>query len=133
MEVGDTGELAWLKYFNTSRVAYSKAASHCSALGAHLVAVKTLPKLDLIKRMVTDDTWVGFEYSTSKGSLTWSKDGENVTAQQASDVFAPGEPNCYYNNEDCGQFVFTLQALNDQVCYLKYHYICEKDLSILVG
>ena len=133
MEVGDTGELVCLKYVNTAQVSYGEAASHCAALGAYLVSVKTVAKLELLQRIVAGYTWVGVEYSTSKGSLIWSKDEEIVTAQQVTNVFVPGEPNCISNNENCGCFDFSRQALNDQVCDVAYHYICEKDLPILVG
>ena len=135
MEVGDTGELVCLKYVNTTKVNQRAASSHCAALGAYLVAVKTLAKLKLLQGIVTDDIWVGFEYLRSSGVHIWHKDGEILTPQQYLEVFAPGEPNGRFFKEDCGQFDVRhgFLALNDDQCNRRSHYICEKDLPSLTG
>ena len=133
IEVGDTGKLICLKHFNTTTVTHKEASSNCTALEAYLVPVKTKAKLELIQTIATGDTWVGFEFSRTHGVHFWNKDGDVVTQRQYLKVFANGEPNDQSGLEDCGQFDFVDQALNDIRCDEQFHYICEKDPSRLVG
>ena len=131
MEVGDIGELVCLKHFNTIKVTQSVAAAHCSAMEAYLVSVKTLAKLELIQRVMTDNTWVGLEYSGSKRVFIWSKDGEILTTQQISEVFYPGQPSGVYSGQHCVEMGFSWRALNDVQCSFKLIYICERDVPRL--
>ena len=128
IEVGTTGELVCLKYFNTTKVTQSVAASHCAALGAYLVPVKSPAKLQLIMDIATNDIWVGFQYLRHTGIRYWYKDGDILTTQQYLDLFSPGEPDDFGGNEDCGNFRFVPLGLNDIACGNQYHYICEKDV-----
>ncbi|GFS13137.1 macrophage mannose receptor 1 [Elysia marginata] len=121
------GELICLRYFNTDFVTQAEATSNCAAVGAYLAPVKTVAKLNIIRHMAISSVWVGFEFVTSQSYHIWS-DNEMLTSQQKNDVFYPGEPSNYDGSENCGMFRYDYQALNDIGCWMKFTYICEKDL-----
>ncbi|KAK3729713.1 hypothetical protein RRG08_010034 [Elysia crispata] len=131
MAFGSAGDLACLRHENTTLVTQMEASSNCSAWGAHLVSVKTVAKLQLIRDIATFSTWVGFVFLEEQGIHLWTGDGETVTSQQIQDVFLEGEPNNLDGVEYCGQFYFEYLELNDVSCIEKFHYICEKDLPVL--
>ena len=133
MELG-TGELVCLRPFLKSYVNWQTARDSCASLNSYLVSVKTKPKLDLIKILVSHvNVWVGLCRTGHSGhKLTWEKDGEVLTDEQISAVFHPGEPNGN-GSEGCVEYSTAFLGLNDIACINHWNYICEKDLPRLTG
>ncbi|GFR97417.1 C-type lectin-related protein 4 [Elysia marginata] len=132
MEIGTTGELACLRYINTSPKNYAGARTHCSSLGAYLVSVKTVEKLQLVQNIVTGDySWTGLDDIVKEGEYVWAISGDLVTNQQLNDLFKSGEPNNAGGREDCIEYYSGSGLLNDASCNDVVDYICEIPLPTL--
>ncbi|GFR91534.1 LOW QUALITY PROTEIN: C-type lectin-related protein 4 [Elysia marginata] len=132
MEIGTTGELACLRYFDNDPKNYEDARTHCSSLGAYLVSVKTFKKLELIRSFVTEaDSWVGLDDIITEGVFVWAIGGDTLTNQQINALFDSGEPNDKGGNEHCVEYKIDDQLLNDVACGFLYDYICEKPLPAI--
>ncbi|GFR91525.1 C-type lectin-related protein 4 [Elysia marginata] len=133
MEIGTTGELACLRYFDNDPKNYEDARTHCSSLGAYLVSVKTVGKLELIGSFVTKEkTWVGLDDFITEGKYVWAIGGNALTYIQVRLLFAFGEPNDINGNEDCVEFKRSDQRLNDVDCTYIHDYVCEKPLPAIL-
>lgn len=125
LEYGREGHVACLQDWSISS-SYWEARGTCSVSQAHLVAVKSAEKLDLVRSVSGgEDRWVGLTDIQEKGTFVWDIDGANMTEEERSAVFPSNEPNDSNGKENCVQFRKNTQMLNDKPCNVKHGFICE--------
>ena len=143
-------EIACIAVIKSSKVNFTLASSHCEQMGANLVSVKTLDKLQMLIEILGDSTnfWVGLDDMVEEGTYVWREDGQvafkiNATysSRQMAEVAMnglwdhPREPNNYADNEDCIQLKQSTThgelRLNDYKCFTRSKFICEERIRFV--
>jgi hypothetical protein len=110
---------------------YFEAATHCSLLGARLIAIHDIDELqafyDVARGYFGDGQWwLGFDDIASEGTFAWV-DGRSWTFETV-DMFsfwAGGEPNDAGGNEDCAHVWGVSPEWNDIPCDFAMATVCE--------
>ncbi|KAK7499597.1 hypothetical protein BaRGS_00009249 [Batillaria attramentaria] len=121
----------------TDPLGYVESRERCSADEAHLYHFKTRledeqPFLDLLAVYGFPPLpynkialWVGADDLQSEGNFVWS---DGTPLANSADVWGVGEPNNYYQNEDCVVYWIGSYLLNDFPCTRETLFVCQLDL-----
>ena len=72
--------------------------------------------------------WIGITDLLTEGTFTYLSSGKEVFFTK----WTTGEPNNFYEDEDCVNFLFKDRSWNDFGCSNKLHFICEIPLNDLL-
>ena len=90
------------------------------------MTAKTSEKLDLVYKFANDaGLWVGLDDLAEEGRHVWQQDGSELTNDVLEEVFAPNEPNGYWDKEDCCIFYAYNKKVFDYVCDPPAEVLCE--------
>ncbi|MBU1218709.1 CotH kinase family protein [Myxococcota bacterium] len=105
---------------------YEEAEDDCLSQSGHLVSIHNQEMQNAVVNgafAISSDSnwWIGTDDITNEGTFTWT-DGTPMDFSS----WAPGEPNNYDGNEDCGHIApWAGGQWNDIPCSLYMYYICH--------
>ncbi|XP_055873423.1 C-type lectin domain family 4 member E-like [Biomphalaria glabrata] len=126
---GTTSACVWV---STNMTNYFFARNSCRGKSAYLYTVKTIGKLEILqKNYDSTSLWVGLNDIDVENVFRWEDDNTICDSTCRGQVFAQGEPNNEYDEEDCVHYYNSYRPspfLNDKNCFTNLAYICEKPL-----
>ncbi|XP_034546802.1 CD209 antigen-like protein E [Notolabrus celidotus] len=108
-------------YISTEKKSWTSSREDCIAKGADLVIIDSQEEKDFLSGLASSgaNIWIGLTDNVQEGTWMWV-DGSRVTTTYWGD----GQPNSE-GNQDCGEMV-KKGEWNDDICYAKNIWICEK-------
>ena len=114
---------------------FAEAGHHCNQFPqSRLFEPKSRLQNDLVVTLVEmrqkEDqyAWIGITDLLTEGTFTYLSSGKEVFFTK----WTTGEPNNFYEDEDCVNFLFKDRSWNDFGCSNKLHFICEIPLNDLL-
>ena len=117
-------------YINDNKT-WTAAGATCKALGGYLVEPYTQQENDYLEKIMFEhspvDIWMGGHDAITEGKWFWATSGRAVS--EAFTFWGPGQPNNYHNNQDCMQFQYRSKHWNDEECWKKLPFVCQKPIE----
>ncbi|KAH9492289.1 hypothetical protein Btru_024591 [Bulinus truncatus] len=121
-EMGSVTTCAWTNESNET-VNYTVATAACKARGAHLYTMKSVEKLSY-PLTYGFTYWVGLDDIEVENVFRWADDRSILTNELRVQIFQPGQPNDYAE-QDCCMLHGAGHQINDYHCNALTRYICE--------
>ncbi|KAH9500350.1 hypothetical protein Btru_071573 [Bulinus truncatus] len=118
--------------YDTNFRNYSEAAEFCASLDSFLYTVRTTDKLKILQGVAVHPThaWVGLDDLEVEGRYVWADNGDVIDPALVPKIFQSGQPDNYNDTEDCTLITRNYHMLNDYICSLIEHTVCERNLFL---
>ena len=115
---------------------FDDARDHCATMNldqGRLFEPTSRLQNDLVvtllkNRQNESHAWIGITDRIEEGTFRYLSSGKEVFFTK----WTTGEPNNFYEDEDCVNFLFKDRSWNDFGCSNKLHFICEIPLNDLL-
>jgi hypothetical protein len=125
-------EAGWKTYegkcykFGSERITWHSANWQCTKQGAHLAIINSKAENDWVTSHSNfHHIWIGSTDKANEGNFV-DHNGEPLTYTN----FSPGEPNNFFNNEDCIHIYAHDGKWNDMGCEEAWHTDCAISCSV---
>ncbi|KAI8785224.1 CD209 antigen [Biomphalaria glabrata] len=116
-------------FWSSDTKTFADAKADCKARGARLGVFKGADKMALLTSQFniwSRDIWIGLDDIQNEGTFVWH-DGTVLDKKDYYPLyFDIKNPNDYENNQDCVQLWNESSKMDDDMCYVAKHYVCEK-------
>ncbi|XP_055873401.1 uncharacterized protein LOC129923976 [Biomphalaria glabrata] len=110
---------------STERLNFTMARSDCAAKGASLFTVNTFEKLQ-IAGLLPGSYLIGLNDNETEKTFVFEVDNSILDESLKQQLFASGQPDDLYSDEDCVVYVDYFRGLNDISCSRNEIYVCEQ-------
>ncbi|KAK0040884.1 C-type lectin domain family 4 member E [Biomphalaria pfeifferi] len=122
-QVYTSGNISACLWMSSTQNNYTEAAAHCVAMGATLMSLKYVEKMNILKKNCNTSVYVGLDDLGTEGTFVWHDDQTVLESELLHQIFISGEPNDSNNNEDCVEYRNGYLALNDIICSEERDYV----------
>ncbi|UQA58850.1 lectin-like protein [Polyangium aurulentum] len=107
-------------YVTATDKSWYDAHTDCLARGGDLAGISTPSELDHIIKNTNSDVWIGANDQALECVFVWSN------GEPWYPYWEDGEPNDYFNSEECAALIEKSKKFNDSHCTTTRDYLCER-------